>query len=249
MAGRPEEYFEALRHSGRPRRPHEYFDRDRHPDIVERLAYREMPEAGPQPEPSPLWTPLTYDRYLQDVLERGTTPNGVFGAKLMWGYLHDFCGLLDNVGHLAGLSVPDKLAGAFPRLRYIRITRREKVRQAVSLWKAVQTQAWRADDRGRTDEPTYDGVAIEHLVRQLVEHDAAWTGYFTGLGIQPLSITYEELASAHEQVIQDVLAHLEIEAPGDLAERIDAPRLEVQADALSEEWVRRYRAERARAVA
>jgi LPS sulfotransferase NodH len=25
VAGRPEEYFEALRHSGRPRRPEEYF--------------------------------------------------------------------------------------------------------------------------------------------------------------------------------------------------------------------------------
>src|SRR3712207_7978474 len=72
VAGRPEEYFEALRHSGRPRRPHEYFDRSRHPDIVERLAYREMPEGGPQPEPSPLWAPETYDRYLEDVLERGT---------------------------------------------------------------------------------------------------------------------------------------------------------------------------------
>ena len=79
---------------------------------------------------------------------------------------------------------------------------------------------------------------------QLVEHDAAWTGYFTGLGIQPLSITYEELAAAHEPVVRDVLAYLGIDAPPDLAERIDQPRLEVQADATSEEWVRRYRSER-----
>ena len=105
------------------------------------------------------------------------------------------------------------------------------------------TQAWRADDH-QAAPPTYDGPAIEHLVRQLVEHDAAWTGYFTGLGIEPLSITYEELAAAHEPVIRDVLAFLGVEAPDGLAARIDRPRLGVQADATSEEWVRRYRSER-----
>ena len=49
LAGRrrrdhPEEYFEALRHSGAPRRPHEYFDPQRHANIIERLAFRELPD-------------------------------------------------------------------------------------------------------------------------------------------------------------------------------------------------------------
>ena len=47
IAGHPEEYFEALRHSGLPRRPHEYFDAERHANIIERLAFREMPDAAP----------------------------------------------------------------------------------------------------------------------------------------------------------------------------------------------------------
>src|SRR3954453_1951322 len=87
MAGHPEEYFEALQHSGLPRRPEEYFDRERHANIVERLAFREMPDERTQREPNPLWDPATYDRYLKWALEAGTTENGVFGAKLMWGYL------------------------------------------------------------------------------------------------------------------------------------------------------------------
>ena len=49
LAGRPEEYFEALRHSGIPRRPTEYFDPERHANIIERLAFREMPDGA---EPS-----------------------------------------------------------------------------------------------------------------------------------------------------------------------------------------------------
>src|ERR1700754_339182 len=132
VAGHPEEYFEALRHSGRPRRPHEDFDPARHANIIERLAFREMPD-GTQATPHPLWQPETYDRYLAWALEQGTTPNGVFGAKLMWGYLGDFAALLRGIAGNAGRTVPELLAATFPNLRYVQITRHDKVRQAVSL--------------------------------------------------------------------------------------------------------------------
>jgi trehalose 2-sulfotransferase len=239
LAGHPEEYFEALRHSGLPRRPHEYFDPDRHANIVERLAFREMPDRPATP--NELWQPETYDRYLAWALREGTTPNGVFGAKLMWGYLGDFAQLLRGIDGMDGLPVPDLLGRAFPHLRYVRITRQDKVRQAVSLWRAVQTQAWRrengGDDKRQAREPTFSFRAINYLVRLLTAHDASWDAYFLGLGVKPLKITYEQLAEAPEQVVRGVLDHLEIPAPPDLEVR--APGLAVQADQRSEEWVRR----------
>src|SRR5580700_5621827 len=100
VAGHPEEYFEALSRSGLPRRPHEYFDPHRHANIVERLAFREMPDG--MAKPNPLWHPDTYDQYLAWALAEGTTPNGVFGAKLMWGYLGDFAELLRGIEGMAG---------------------------------------------------------------------------------------------------------------------------------------------------
>jgi LPS sulfotransferase NodH len=239
LAGHPEEYFEALRHSGLPRRPHEYFDPDRHANIVERLAFREMPDRPATP--NDLWQPETYDRYLTWALREGTTPNGVFGAKLMWGYLGDFAQLLRGIGGMAGLPVPELLERAFPNLRYVRITRQDKVRQAVSLWRAVQTQAWRRDnggeDKRHAREPTFSFRAINYLVRLLTAHDASWDAYFLGLGHEPLSVTYEELAESHEPVVRRVLEHIGIEVPADL--RVEAPRLQAQADDLSERWVAR----------
>ena len=50
--------------------------------------------------------------------------------------------------------------------------------------------------------------AINFLVRQLTAHDASWDAYFLGLGHEPLKLTYEELAEAHEPVIRRVLEHL-----------------------------------------
>jgi LPS sulfotransferase NodH len=238
VAGHPEEYFEALRMSGLPRRPHEYFDRERHANIVERLAFREMPDGIS--EPSPLWHPQTYDRYLAWALEQGTTPNGVFGAKLMWGYLGDFAELLRGIEGMAERPLPELLARAFPGLRYLQITRQDKVRQAVSLWKAVQTQAWKSEDgarQGRAAEPVFSFRAINYLVRLLSAHDASWDAYFLGLGYEPLKITYEELAESTDAVVRGVLEHLGISAPSDLL--VGAPRLSVQADDVSEAWVRR----------
>ena len=242
LAGRPQEYFEALRRSGVPRRPHEYFDPERHPNIVERLAFREMLEGAPKP--NPLWHPDTYDQYLEWALDEGTTPNGVFGAKLMWGYLGDFAELLRGIDGMAGRSLPDLLSRAFPGLRYVQITRRDKVRQAVSLWKAVQTQAWQRDAGTGEDghderalEPVFSFRAINYLMRELTAHDASWDAYFLGLGYEPLKVTYEELADSTEGVVHSVLEHLGIAAPQDL--QIGPPRLSVQADEVSEFWVAR----------
>jgi len=239
VAGHPEEYFEDLRHSGRPRRPHEYFDPERHANIIERLAFREMPDGEEEQSANPPWSPETYDRYLDWVLAQGTTPNGVFGAKLMWGYLGDFPTLLRGIDGLAGLPVPELLGRTFPGLCYVRITRTDKVRQAVSLWKAVQTQAWRADGgaNGGAAEPVFSFRAINYLVRLLTAHEASWDAYFLGLGIEPLQVTYEELAEDPEPVVRRVLEHLGIDAPPGLC--VEPPRLVPQADSLSEDWVRR----------
>jgi len=238
VAGHPEEYFEALRRSGLPRRPHEYFEQDRHANIVERLAFREMPDG--QAKPNPLWHPDTYDQYLAWALKEGTTPNGVFGAKLMWGYLGDFAQLLRGIEGMAERPLPELLGRAFPGLRYIQITRQNKIRQAVSLWKAVQTQSWKREAGAETQRPVelvFSFRAINYLVRLLTAHDASWDAYFLGLGYEPLKLTYEELADSTDAVIRRVLEHLGIPAPDDLL--VQAPGLSVQADAVSEEWVRR----------
>src|SRR5829696_3930062 len=76
VAGRPEEYFEFLNASGRVRQPREYFEESDDPSIHELLA--------PLEPPLPL---VPWEERLADARGRGITPNGVFGAKMMWAYL------------------------------------------------------------------------------------------------------------------------------------------------------------------
>ena len=141
---------------------------------------------------------------------------------------------------MAGLPVPELLTRAFPDLHYVRITRQDKIRQAVSLWRAVQTQAWqreRGERKTRAIDPVFSFRAINYLVRLLTAHDASWDAYFLGLGHEPLTLSYEELADAHEPVVRRVLTHIGVEPPAEL--NIARARLTIQADELSEHWVAR----------
>ena len=82
VAGRPEEYFEFLSATGRPRQPREYFEGVDDPAMLELLRRRSSRRCPP----------CRGSERLADARERGTTPNGVFAAKMMWAYLDDFLG-------------------------------------------------------------------------------------------------------------------------------------------------------------
>jgi len=220
VAGRPQEYFERLSHSGLPRQPREYFDGVADPKLLELLAPTD-PGAPDRSDPIP--------RALAD----GTTPNGVFAAKLMWTHLLD---LADRLGRPADAElVADRFSGP----RYVHVTRRDKVAQAVSLWRAVQTRAWRAGEVTETGDADYHAGAIGYLAGQLSDQDDAWRAWFAANRIYPLTIAYEALAADTQGATAAVLDHLGV-GPAEIPE----PPLRRQGDDRSARWVDRYRMQR-----
>lgn len=255
VAGHPEEYFEALRHSGRPRRPEEYFLGVEDQSIRDHLGERAI---GSEPPPrSPLWSRAAYDRYLEWAMEAGTTPNGVFGAKLMWGYFGEFVSLLRNVPEYRDVPLAELLPAVFPSLTFVRVVRANKVRQAVSLWKAVQTANWREDQASANaasieadGSPPYRTFieehrpqlrfhykAIDHLLDHLLIEEASWDAFFEHSGIRPVLVMYENFAADYENSTLNLLERLDL-APPDGFEF--EPRMKRQSDGVNDDWTRRY---------
>jgi LPS sulfotransferase NodH len=255
VAGRPEEYFEALRHSGRPRRPEEYFVGVEDPSIRDHLGERAV---GSEPQPrSPLWSRAAYDRYLEWAFEAGTTANGVFAAKLMWGYFGDFVSLLRNVPAYRDVPLAELLPTVFPDLTFVRIVRANKVRQAVSLWKAVQTATWREDQASAKaaslddgDSPPYRSFieehrpqlrfhyrAIQHLLEQILIEESRWDAFFEHSGIKPVLVLYENFAADYETSTLRLLERLDLAPPDDFDFE---PRMKRQSDLVNDDWVKRY---------
>jgi LPS sulfotransferase NodH len=237
VAGRPEEFFEARVRTGRPRTAAGYFREPGAPDIGDILGDPE--KLGPAPDYSSLDGIDDYAQHLRRSFALGTTPNGVFGAKLMWMHLGDFREFAGRLPAFRGLSLEELLPAVFPRPRYVWVTRRDKVRQAVSLWKAIQTEAWRGDADPAAHEPRFHREALDHLVRMLADHDAHWESFFTRAGIEPLAISYEDdLSDGPEDAVRRVLRHLDLSVPPDWQLPAHMSR---QADERSERWVAQYR--------
>ena len=179
--------------------------------------------------------------YLHLVFEKGTTPNGVFGTKIMWNYFHTMLKSLQELPEYRTMETNPLMAALFPNVHYIWIIRRDKVRQAVSWAKAGQTDVY-ALSNGEAPkpkkEPTFDFEFIDQLYNLILEGEAGWGNFFEAGGVQPFRVVYEELVEAYEPTALRILEYLNIPYPKDLV--FGERRLQKQADGLNEAWAEKY---------
>jgi LPS sulfotransferase NodH len=230
VAGVPDEYFEALRATGKPRQPCQYFESADVADIAERL--------GPL-DPGRPDRPGEFEGWFDYAVRRGTTRNGVFGAKMMWNYIDDFRTRMAELTGLDDLTLDQALREVFPNLRVIFVRRRDKVAQAVSLWRAIQTQQWRNEVEANRDpgEAEYDYRALRHLLDELHRWDARWEDWFHATGREPIRVIYEEFAGSRAATVGRVLDSLGIDPPEPQHDK--GPMIR-QADDRSRDWVERF---------
>jgi LPS sulfotransferase NodH len=227
VAGNPLEFFEALPETGVPRRPLDYLAGLDDPEALALVS-----DAPPQPAPpySDVRGLDRYEQHLERVREWGTSENGVFGAKIMWAHV------LDLARRLEADDLHALVDSLFDEPRLVWVRRADRVRQAVSLWRAMQTQSWRAENESNIGEPRYSYPALRHLVELLAAYDGAWERFFVPLGDRVLALTYEDVAADLPGSVRRTLAHIGVEA----AARRELPAMRRQADERSDAWVERY---------
>jgi len=180
------------------------------------------------------------------VWDVATTPNGVLGLK--HGLYEPYFGaLLGEFRHLDGHdgTRPGIWESAFPSSRHIFMTRRNKIRLAVSWWKAIQSREWhRLHGAAPQDAEIVDRYrfeAIDHLLAEAAMREAAIQEFFAEGGIVPLTIVYEDFVRRYEETVLEILTWLGISAS---KASVAPPAHERLADAISEDWVQRFRHEK-----
>lgn len=237
VAGDPREFFEARAETGMPPHPG-YF-----------LAGLPRTGAGIRDDLRPTDAPAYSDlrtvdgwgAHLERSFALGTTANGVFGAKLMWNQLPDVELHAAALPEFAGLTGSDLLGRMFGQPRYVWMRRRDKVRQAISLWRALQTRTWRLEHPevgAPPPELRYSFDGIEHLRRRLNADDEAWGRHFVRDGIEPLELVYEtDVTPDPGGAVARVHEYIGVEVPDGWA---PAARTARQSDELSAEWHAAY---------
>jgi trehalose 2-sulfotransferase len=180
--------------------------------------------------------------------EIGTTTNGIFGLKHSFHEPH-FSQLLETFRKFPDAPQNERNRAriwehAFPNHRHIFMTRRNKVRLAVSWWKAIQTQEWHrlsgTPARSVDLSNAFSFDAILHLYQECSMREAGIQEFYSEGKIVPLTIVYEDFILEYEKTVKKVLEFLELDAS---SFQIPAPSLAQTADELSEEWVQRFREE------
>jgi LPS sulfotransferase NodH len=227
VAGRPLEFFEARPATGRPPQPLDYLEGIDDPYVTGLLA-------GAPPPPAPPYSDLrglSWDEHLERSLRDGRTANGVFAAKVMWNQLGDLADLSGGPDEPLAL-----LQGLLAPTHWVWVRRRDVLRQAVSLWRALQTQTWR-DAGGPEPTAVYSRAAIAHLTALLADQDAAWGAFFAEAGLRPLVLVYEDYARDVAGAVGAVLAHLGLDPVAGGGD----PPMRRQSDGISDEWAEAYR--------
>lgn len=136
--------------------------------------------------------------YLEIVYGLGSTPNGTFGAKLMWSNLRWALARFQEIPRFGGLDPTAVFHAAFPNLHVVHVTRRDHVRQAVSWARMAQDGVWVVSDeepaRPRAS-PQYNFDLINRLEGLIVESESGWRQLFGELGLTPFGVVYEELVT------------------------------------------------------
>ncbi len=180
------------------------------------------------------------DGFLRAVQREPATANGVWGSKMMWNYLPDAVARLrawPRLGVGAGAADPVVLAAAFPGLRYVWLRRQDKLRQAISWWRAAATGQY-ALERGQAaaEPPEFDRDGIGRLLWLARASEAGWRDWFAAHSIRPLEIVYEDLIEDVDRAARSVAGFLDVPLPPGL-EQV-RPRLRRQADHHTERLVR-----------
>ena len=167
-----------------------------------------------------------YD-YVNAVLARRTSANGVFGMKVM----------LDHLAIMRVMSV------RFRTPHVIFVQRRDSVAQAVSLAKALQTRQWNSLYPTSPQSASYNFNHILNCLKRIRQEVNAWEGWFRENRIVPIPVYYEDFTRDPEGVVGEILTRFGIAL--DPVHRIPLPSVERQADSTSSQWITRFREEAA----
>jgi LPS sulfotransferase NodH len=211
----------ALEDTGVLGRPAEYFHR------------------GDEPFWRGRWGAASEDAFLRAVQREPVTANRVWGSKMMWNYLADAVARLRAWPrlHLAtDAADPEVLGAAFPGLAYVWLRREDKLRQAISWWRAAATgQYGLAAGEVPAEPPAFDRDAIGRLLQYAQGCEAGWRDWFAAHSIRPLEIVYEDLIEDVDRAARNVAGFLHVPLSAGL-EQV-RPRGRRQADHHTERLV------------
>jgi trehalose 2-sulfotransferase len=171
----------------------------------------------------------SYEHFVEAAKRYGARDD-MYGMKIHWWHVAD---LARNAGFRG--RPEDVLEHYFPGALYVDIVRRDRLAQALSWFRAIETNEWfrLAGSAPPVEPPRLNPNAVRALMLNIERQQSEWMRYFQERGISALTVEYEELVSDRRGQIGRVLAFL---GRDPAAAEIPDPQLIRQADEVTDHW-------------
>lgn len=130
---------------------------------------------------------------------------GVFGSKMACAHRAALDAQLRK-------AIPgyDRIDDLLPNHRWVWLTRRDKVLQAISWCRAEVSKEWasRLSAEARESDYNYDFADILSRAMLIYANELAWETYFRENGIQPFNIVYEDFFEDVERQLSRLIDYL-----------------------------------------
>tara|TARA_R100000005_G_scaffold87841_1_gene57286 strand:+ start:13175 stop:13993 length:819 start_codon:yes stop_codon:yes gene_type:complete len=162
---------------------------------------------------------------LKEIQKIRTSSNGVFGIKIHYPHIAQFGGFRN-------------LLEFFPGAYFVLLTRKDVLKQAVSLSIASQTGVWIAGQKSVTDSPRYSFDHIDSCLRETILNNASWRYALAASGCKHLELDFAAVRQNIAETVENIADFMNVKI-----ETSNVPKqqlTEKQSNRINEEWTRRF---------
>jgi LPS sulfotransferase NodH len=151
-----------------------------------------------------------YAEVIREIVKRETNHRGLFAMKIMWDTLDAFFDIMrkDHPDE-TGPTKLDTFRRLFPNPRFVFINRRDKLRQAVSFVKSLQSGAWVSREGKRPASSgilRFDYIAVREAVEKFEKEESLWREFFEQHTIPFAEFAYEDFVQDRSGSIKKALS-------------------------------------------
>lgn len=162
---------------------------------------------------------------LTEIQQRRTSANGVFGIKIHYSHIKVFGGF-------------SKVREYFPNAYYIILTRKDVLKQAVSLSIAQQTGVWISGQKSINDNPQYNFEQIDSCLRCTIKDNSSWRYILAATGCNYIEMNFDFIRKNLASAIGEIAKFMSVEVNSETIPKNQVTKK--QSTDINTEWKKKF---------
>ncbi|MBL7051307.1 sulfotransferase [Candidatus Woesearchaeota archaeon] len=185
---------------------------------------------------------INYQEFIRTILSCRQSSNRIFGTKMHYYIFQQFENFFSSKKEYEGFEGSSLVDKIFPNVHYIFLTRKDKISQAVSLYKANNFKIYTLEKNEHINyKPlAYNFKLIKQCLKKIEFEEEGWKNFFKNNNIRPLVIIYEDLVKDPTQTCIKILNFMNIPVPNNFKTHSKFVKM---FDELSQEFVSKFSGE------